>query len=313
MKTILIFFSLLILLCQAGYQYDLWLGISPSCTGTPYYSYKAEGDCGLTTGQSKYVKVTYEASSGDYFAYEYEDQACTKENSFRRIKKDEVNTCVATFLYAYKFQIFFICFPGEAQVTLENNERVQLNDLKVGDSIATYGGNSPSYSEVYTFIDYQKDIYLDFLELQYLEESGKQGKIALSHEHLIMAKRFGEAKFVQAKDVRVGDYIFKSFNGTVSPVIISSIRVAKYKGALAPATMDGTVIVNDIVVSSYAAASHNVVHAVFAPLRFAYKIAPSLVSYDLNGMHPYAKFLFDGFSNWAQHPNYLYAAPTLDS
>jgi len=305
--------NLLILLCQAGYQYELWL-LKTSCEGEPSYSYKAEGNCGLSSGSKKYVKVTYEVGTGDYFVYEYSDEGCTSETAHFKIKKDELDKCISSFLSSYKFKIFFVCFPGESQVMLENNKRVKLNELKVGESISTYGGNTPSFSEVYTFLDYETDIYLDFLELHYLEESGKQGKIALTHEHLIMAKRFGEPQFVQAKEVKVGDYIFKSsHNGTVTPVIVSSVSVGKYKGAFAPATMDGTVVINDIIVSSYAAISHNVAHAAIAPLRLAYKIAPSLVSFELKGMHPYAKFLFNMLSNWVQHPYSFYAAPTLDS
>jgi len=117
-----------------------------------------------------------------------------------------------------------------------------------------------------------------------------------------------------AKDVKVGDYIFKqSTNGSVSPVIVNTVAIKQYKGALAPATMDGTVVVNDIVVSSYAAVSHNLAHAIFAPLRLAYKISPSLVSSDVSGMHPYAQYLFDTFSYWVQHPHYIYAPYSLES
>jgi len=154
---------------------------------------------------------------------------------------------------------------------------------------------------------------LIFFEIEHVDDNGKTGKIALSFEHLILAKRKGVENYVMAKEVKVGDYIFKSNNGSVSPVIVSSIAVKQYKGAYAPATMDGTVVVNDIVVSNYAGVSHNVAHAVFAPLRLAYKISPSLVSTEVNGMHPYAQFLYNRLSTWVQHPYNIYAPFSLES
>jgi len=297
---------------KAGYQYQFWL-IGTNCPGNPTYSYSADGNCGIASGSNSYVKVTYEIGTGDYDVYEYSDQQCTQQTNNFQISNNELNTCIAYLFSSYKFQIFFVCFPGESEVLTSDNQRVQLSDLKVGQSIATYGGSNSTFSEVYTFLDYQKDIYLDFLELHYFEEDGKEGKMALSHEHLILAKRTGDAKFVQAKDVKVGDFIFKNIQGSITPVIVSSITIGKYKGAFAPATLDGTVIVNDIVVSSYAVISHSVAHAFMAPLRLAYYISPSLFSGEINGMHPYAKFLYDRLSNLVQQPYHIYSAHTLDS
>jgi len=314
----LLIFSCLICLIRAGYQYEYWL-FSTSCSGNPFISYRAEGDCGLSTqsdaNEERYVKITLELGTGDYTIYEYKDKGCTDQaRQPFKIKSNELDKCISeNALSSYRFKIFFVCFPGDSNVLLSNNQNVKLTDLKVGQSVASYGGNTQSFSEVYTFLDYQKEVYLDFLELHYLEDNGKSGKMALSFEHLILAKRSGPANFVQAKDVRIGDYIFKNFNGTVSPVIVSDITVGKYKGAIAPATMDGTVIVNDIVVSSYAVISHNVGHAVMAPLRLAYKISPSLVTSNTNGMNPYAQFFYDRFSNWITNPLSIYASHSLDS
>jgi len=305
----LLFFTI-----NAGYQYEFWL-FSDSCSGNPTYSYKSEGDCGISSNSdsssssSTYVKVTYELGTGDYTVYEYNDKDCKDENRNFKIKHDDLDKCLSSFLSSYRFKLFFVCFPGRSQVLLDNLEKVQLSDLKVGQSIATNGG----FSEVYTFLDYENDIYLDFLEIHYMEENGKTGKIALSHEHLILAKRKGDAQYVLAKEIKMGDYIFKSNNGSVTPVIVSKLSVGKYKGAIAPATMDGTAIVDDIVVSSYAGISHNVAHIIFTPLRLAYKMSPSLVSTDLNGMHPYAKVLYDTFSNWVQHPHPTFAPFSLES
>jgi len=310
----LLFISFLIALINAGYTYQVWL-LTTSCSGSPAYSYSSDGDCGQTTGSNNgYVKIVYEIGNGIYDVYQYSDAQCTSQTNSFSINQNQLNQCIASFLSSYKFQITFVCFPGESKVTTSDNRKVKLSDLKVGEHVFAYDGyGNTTTSEVFTFLDYQKDAYMDFLELHYLDENSGKGKMALSHEHLILAKRTGESHFVQAKDVKVGDYIFKNYNGSLTPVIVDSINVKAYKGAIAPTTMEGTVIVDDIVVSSYAAISHSVAHAFIAPLRLAYRISPSLVASDYNGMHPYAQTLFNMLSHYVQHPHYLYAAPTLDS
>jgi len=164
-------------------------------------------------------------------------------------------------------------------------------------------------------LDHQPESYFDFLELNYIEDSGKIGKIALSHEHLVLARRMGGDKlFVQAKDVKVGDYIFKStYNGTLVSVEVTSLTNARYKGAVAPATMDGTLIVDGIVTSSYAAVNHGIAHAVLAPLRWTYRLSPSLLPSHNSGLHPYTKYFYEVFYSYLQRPNAFYLAPTLDS
>jgi hypothetical protein len=278
------------------------------------WTYKAENnDCGSTTSSNDYCKITYEVGADTYHIYIYSDSACTHKTSEYSVKREDVNKCIKqSFITSYKFQVTFVCFPGESQVQLSPTENVKLMDLKVGQSIASYGG-SGKYSEVYAFLDHQPDKSYDFLELNYIEDSGKIGKLPISHEHLVLARRMGGEKlFVQAKDVKAGDYIFKNTNGTLVSVEVTSLTVGRYKGAIAPATMDGTLIVDGIVTSSYAAVNHDVSHAVLAPLRWAYRLSPSLLPTHNGGLHPYTKYFYEMFYKYLQRPNAFYLAPTLD-
>jgi len=200
-----------------------------------------------------------------------------------------------------------------------DNQKIPLSQLKVGQPITSSHGAT---SEVYSFLDYQLNVTLLYLELFYMSENGAEGKIAISHEHNILAQRGEKAMFVQAKDVQVGDRIFKSVNGEHVPVTVMKVGSGYYKGAIAPATMDGTLVVNDIVVSSYAAIDHHVAHGVLAPLRWGYWMSPALVNYhakgnngdfEFKGMHPYAKVMYEMFQHWVHQPSWFYASPTLDS
>jgi len=213
-----------------------------------------------------------------------------------------------------KYQIIVTCFPAESVVLTNDQQKLELSQLKVGQSISTGYGTK---SEVYSFLDYQLNKTVLYLELYHIAENGEEGKIAISHEHNILAQRGEKPAFVQAKDVQVGDKIFKNVNGAHVPVTVTRVGSGFYKGAIAPATMDGTLVVNDIVVSSYAVIDHDVAHGVLAPLRWAYWMSPALVNGHADGsnygMHPYAKTLYDMFFNWVHHPYSFYASSTLES
>jgi len=318
-SSIILFLTLAILplIIQAGYQFDIWILFS-DCSGDASIHYDSNNnDCGISgiSGKSAYTKQTWDISSGDYHVLVFSDNGCTSQSNDYRVSKDNVGKCVANSgsiinIGSTKFQIIVNCFPAESTIQTTEHQKLSLSQLKVGNSIITANGES----EVYSFLDYQLNVTLLYLELFYMAENGDEGKIAISHEHNILAQRGEKSAFVQAKDVQVGDKIFKSVNGENVPVTVTKVGSGFYKGAIAPATMDGTMVVNDIVVSSYAAINHDVAHSALAPLRWGYWVSPKLVNSDeFNGMHPYAKVLYEMFSNWVHHPSSFYATPTLDS
>jgi len=317
-SSIILFLTLIVLptIIQAGYQFDIWL-LFTDCSGDASIHYDSNNnDCGTATSGSTYTKQTWELGTGNYHVYTYSDSTCTTVNKDYTITPDNVGKCVANTgsiinIGSTKFQIIVTCFPAESTIQTTEQQKLQLSQLKVGQSITTANGGQ---SEVYSFLDYQLNVTLLYLELFYMDENGNEGKIAISHEHNILAQRGEKSAFVQAKDVQVGDMIFKSVNGENVPVTVTKVGSGFYKGAIAPATMDGTLIVNDIVVSSYAAVHHDVAHSAMAPLRWAYWMSPKLVnSHAGSGMHPYAKVLYDMFSHWVHRPHSFLATPTLDS
>jgi hypothetical protein len=310
-------------LSQAGFQYDLW-NANTQCSGDPGYTLKAdEAACAKSSGSNGdyFYKISYEVGVKIYHIYQYSDDQCTKQTAEAKVNQDDLNKCLplATFgpfsVGSYKLQIWVVCFPEDSTVLTEEGKHVKLIDLKVGQKIATYkqGSDKIHYSEVYTFMDFDTSINLEYLNIRYLNEKDVEGFITMSHDHMILAKRYGSEKFVRARDVTVGDTIFMNQNGTIVSVLVSGVESKFSKGALAPATFEGTAIINNVVTSNYAIVDHDISHAVFAPLRWAYKLSPSLINYEFTGMNPYAKKLTNFFTNWVAHPPHLIAAATLES
>jgi len=78
--------------------------------------------------------------------------------------------------------------------------------------------------------------------------------------------------------------------------------------------MEGTLLVDGIVASSYANIDHDISHAVLAPLRWAYWLSPSLVKSDANGLHPYTRTFYNIFSRYligGTHP--MFAPLSINS
>jgi len=175
-----------------------------------------------------------------------------------------------------------------------------LDQLKIGQKVASYkkGSSTPVYSEVYSFMDFDPNVSVQYLKIEYYGESISNSSITMSKDHLILAKRNGVERFVFAKEIEVGDTIFQNRKGSIVPVVVVSVAQKISKGVYAPATMEGTLLVDGIVASSYANVDHDISHAVLAPLRWAYWLSPSLVKSDANGLHPYTRTFYNIFSNY---------------
>jgi len=316
--SLLILISLILISnIQAGYHYQYWL-FSDSCSGNPTYDYSASNDneCGSDSSGNEYHKVTYEVGADKWHLITYENKDCTKQKSERVIARTDVDKCLKqSAISSDKLGISFVCFPADSTVQLENGKSQKLYDLKVGESIAAYdtATSKSIFSEVYTFLDYDKNVTEDFIQISF-ENDNNVESISLTPEHLILAQRFVNKPevFVQAKDVRVGDTIFRSSNGRIVPVSVSSIKTRRAKGIIAPATLDGTLVVNNIVASSYATIDHHISHKVLAPLRWTYYFSPKLANPQFRGMHPYTKWFHDLFFDYIMHPMPIYASATLD-
>ncbi|XP_011407932.1 PREDICTED: indian hedgehog protein-like [Amphimedon queenslandica] len=103
-----------------------------------------------------------------------------------------------------------------------------------------------------------------------IESSGNH-KLTLTPNHLVHASKTNDISSsvpIFASQVKKGDVIFVA----KSPDVIEAVEVVStsskvIKGAYAPLTREGTVVVNDVVASCYTVVNdHQFAHAAFGPI-----------------------------------------------
>mmetsp|Transcript_45443 Transcript_45443/g.145019 ORF Transcript_45443/g.145019 Transcript_45443/m.145019 type:complete len:127 (+) Transcript_45443:3-383(+) len=99
--------------------------------------------------------------------------------------------------------------------------------------------------------------------------------------------------FVPAGIVTLGDFVRIGQVGIMESARVICIRHEERKGAIAPITVEGTIVVDGVAASCYAVLQHNALfHLAMAPARFLYYIstrtanwAHGAVSWRLKGSH----------------------------
>ncbi|KAI5628065.1 indian hedgehog protein precursor, partial [Silurus asotus] len=170
------------------------------------------------------------------------------------------------------------CFPGGALLSLENGTRKAMKDLQLGERVlaSLHGDGSGQlvFSEVIAFLDRQSSAHTLFYTIE--TESG--AALSLTAAHLMFVAEGncsgpaprGQLRTVFASDVQLGQCVVVAHGlaqeGKLSRVI--RVQLQKDIGVFAPLTLHGTVVVNDIVSSCYAAMEeHWLAHIAFSPLR----------------------------------------------
>jgi len=132
---------------------------------------------------------------------------------------------------------FVTCFSSDATVQVFNKGTVAMKDLVLGDLAMVARGK---FSEVYSFGHRNEDSPAKFLSI----DSGLKRPLVLSSDHLVFVK----GSPVPASNVLIGDEL-SLVDGTT--VTVKKISIVTSTGAFAPFTRDGTIVVDNIVASSY--------------------------------------------------------------
>ena len=124
---------------------------------------------------------------------------------------------------------------------------------------------------------YQKSLFYTFKS-----ESGQ--KISLTKYHLIpIRNEYGNEKYLFAKQIQIGDYLYILNNQNqiqYSKIINRTIEIKN--GYYAPLTTKGTLLVNQILVSSFAHIhNQHLAQISMFPLRFYYHLT-KLIHYPFN-------------------------------
>lgn len=157
------------------------------------------------------------------------------------------------------------CFSSRATVQVKGQGVTPMDELKIGDSVLVGDG---TYGKVYSFS--HKDSLRKATYIQ-ISTNTMDKPLEISATHMLYANR----KLVPAAQVKVGDFV-ASEQGL--PVEVKSIRNVKRRGAYAPLTASGDILVNGIVASNYIeqeafksfvspTTQHWMQHAAFGPYR----------------------------------------------
>ncbi|CAH2224253.1 desert hedgehog [Pelobates cultripes] len=187
------------------------------------------------------------------------------------------------------------CFPGTAMVTMIGGQRKPLSELQYGDEVLTADESGQLMStEVLLFLHKDLDKLFTFVVIEATEHPHK---LHLTPYHLIFVSRERSVEFIPifAHRVQVGDLIHVHVNGTqLLPSRVTRVSRQEGIGVYAPLTAHGTLLVDGVLTSCYAAMEyHQLAHQSFAPLRLlhsVYSTLPELIW--SNGIHWYCNILY---------------------
>ena len=174
-----------------------------------------------------------------------------------------------------------------------------MKDLRVGDSILTGSG---SYSEVSSFGHFLENVSAEFLQIHTADQT-----LEMTGDHLVFLN--DKLNPIRTKAIKVGDVL----RGETAPAKVTKIQSVQRQGIYAPLTMEGSLVVDGIVASSYVSmqkdadefiqvkgtntgkSQHDYVHLGLAPFRLVCQgVSKSFCdSYDDYGMPHYVRFAVD--------------------
>lgn len=146
------------------------------------------------------------------------------------------------------------CFPAAATVELEDGSFVRMDALSVGDMVKV---GPTEFSRVFMFTHKMADVTQKFVTLS----TASGAELSLTAGHFIYAN----GALVAAKNVQIGDVLTLGNGDSTSVVSVASKTDA---GLYNPQTVNGNVIVDSIMSSTYTTAVEpSFAHVVLAPFR----------------------------------------------
>ncbi|TRY69193.1 hypothetical protein TCAL_06825 [Tigriopus californicus] len=173
------------------------------------------------------------------------------------------------------------CFPEKSWVRTAYGKKLRLDHLDVGDEILCIDQNGQfKLSPVIAFLHKSPNENQTFLQIETdsghtLSITPKHLIFVPEHNHINDVEQSGSSIVAQmAKEVQIGQDILIQHNAKqFRSAKVVQINVVIEKGLYAPLTEEGTVIVNDILASSYSHVhSHSLAHASFLPMRLFYNL-----------------------------------------
>lgn len=156
------------------------------------------------------------------------------------------------------------CFPSVANVTLPDGSKKTMAALQIGDRVLSKGG---SFQEVYMFSHRLEAIKSEFVAIS--TQAGQS--IMLTPDHYLYVNN----KLATAATVKTGD---KLTTATGADDKVAAVTRTWANGLYNPHTMDGDIVVDGILTSTYTAAIQpTLAHYALWPVRMLHKLGHSVV------------------------------------
>lgn len=155
------------------------------------------------------------------------------------------------------------CFPGSSEVLLDDGSKKILSKLQINDRVLVADG---TFEPIIDFLHLHPNVPAVFLRIS-TRNSTKP--LFISAEHLIFLFNQNQQS-VLAHQLRSGDRIQRrATDGSIQSDEISEIHSVMRNGYFAPLTPSGTIVVDDVVVSTYATVKdHHLAHRFMSFYRF---------------------------------------------
>lgn len=194
------------------------------------------------------------------------------------------------------------CFPGSSTVILQDGTKKAVKHLQAGDRVlAADDDGNPIYTDFIMFIDQDSTTR----RLFYVIETDSGEKITLTAAHLLFVghntTEEERMSAIFASEVQSGQtvFVFDTERSRLEPVSVKRIYTQEHEGSFAPVTVQGTVVVDQVLASCYAVIEdHDLAHWALAPVRLAHWVSSLLfssqprVSAQNDGVHWYSKILY---------------------
>eukprot|EP00929_Paragymnodinium_shiwhaense_P039108 TRINITY_DN20569_c0_g1_i3.p1 TRINITY_DN20569_c0_g1~~TRINITY_DN20569_c0_g1_i3.p1 ORF type:complete len:539 (+),score=45.64 TRINITY_DN20569_c0_g1_i3:74-1618(+) len=165
------------------------------------------------------------------------------------------------------------CFPGEADVFVEQRGKVSARTLRRGDRVlVSRESESMAYEPVTGFLH---EVHAEGPWHSYLVVEHIAGTFRATADHLVFSTATdGGWRSLATSELRPGDSVILADESKVSRVLAVHQVIRADASLIAPMTSSGTIVVDGVVASTYAVTSgmhvpHNAMHAAFFPIHAA--------------------------------------------
>uniref|UniRef100_H3BXM4 Uncharacterized protein n=1 Tax=Tetraodon nigroviridis TaxID=99883 RepID=H3BXM4_TETNG len=186
------------------------------------------------------------------------------------------------------------CFPGEASVALEGGGTKAVRDLQPGERVlALADAGELVYSQVLAFLDHDPGAW----KLFYTLHTRAGPRLALTAAHLLFVAEGNCSEGAERPPApsrsRPGGPVRAGVPGPWPARLsrITRVTLRGARGAFAPLTQQGTLVVDGVAASCYAVVEqHHLAHWAFSPLRLLHRWTGAAGGHG-DGLHWYPQLL----------------------